>query len=181
MLSKESKIRVLENFYALDYVFYGKPLSEIESCCPLLEEEYFSVKGALMSVFIEMLKLVEHSPAKIEEKLVTEDIHKLAKESARRARKNCQQIVTTEKARSDIKGEVRSALKEGKDVSNLIREKVREKAFRLAVDTLLVARTINESKNIDALNDWEGKIIEDSYKILRDGLCEAAILILTDE
>ncbi len=181
MLSKESKIRVLENFYALDYVFYGKPLSEMGSCCPLLEEEFLSVKGALMSVFIEMLKLVEHSPAKIEEKLVTEDILNLAKKSARVARKNCQQIVTTEKARNDIKLEVRSALKEGKDVSNLIQEKVREKAFRLAVDTLLVARTVNESKNLDALNDWEGKIIEDSYKILRDGLCEAAILILTDE
>lgn len=181
MLSKESKIRVLENFYALDYVFFGKPLSKMESCCPLLEEEFLSVKGALMSVFVEMLKIVEHSPAKIEEKLVTEDILKLAKESAKVARKNCQQIVTTEKARIDIKSEVRSALKEGKDVSNLIREKVREKAFRLAVDTLLVARTVNESKNLDALNDWEGKIIEDSYKILRDGLCEAAILILTDE
>lgn len=181
MLSKESKIRVLENFYALDYLFYGKPISKMESCCPLLEEEYLSVKGALMSVFIEMLKIVEHSPAKIEEKLVTEDIHKLARESARRARKNCQQIVTTEKARNDIKNEVRSAVREGKDVTSLIQEKVREKAFRLAVDNLLIARTVNESKNLNTLNDWEGKIIEDSYKILRDGLCEAAILILTDE
>ncbi|MGD2072076.1 MAG: hypothetical protein PVG65_01115 [Candidatus Thorarchaeota archaeon] len=181
MLSKESKIRVLENFYALDYIFFGKPLIKLESCCPILEEEYLSVKGALMSVFIEMLKLVEHSPAKIEEKLVTEDIHKLARESAKRARKNCKQIVTTEKARDNIKSEVRSALEEGKDISGLINEKVREKAFRLAVDSLLVARTVTESENIDTLNEWEGKIVEDSYKILRDGLCEAATLILSDE
>jgi len=46
MLSTESKIRVLENFYALDYVFFGKPVQEVEFCCPLVKEEYLSVKGA---------------------------------------------------------------------------------------------------------------------------------------
>ena len=60
MLSKESKIRVLENFYAIDYIFFGKPLKKVTSCCPLIKEDYLSIKGALMSVFIEMAKMVEH-------------------------------------------------------------------------------------------------------------------------
>ena len=39
MLLKESKIRVLENFYALDYVFFGKSVNKVDTCCPLVREE----------------------------------------------------------------------------------------------------------------------------------------------
>lgn len=182
MLSKESKIRVLENFYGLDYIFFGKSLLKVENCCPIVKEEYMSVKGALLSVFIEMLKLVDHKPAIIDEKLATKDIHRLAREGARFARKVSKKIVTTEKARIDIKADLKQNLKEDKDldVTSMVEIKIREKAFRLAVDSLLVARTLQESENVKTLNTWEGKIIEDSYKILRDGMCEAATLILDD-
>lgn len=182
MLSKESKIRVLENFYGLDYVFFGKPLLKIESCCPIVKEEYMSVKGALLSVFIEMLRLVDHKPKVIKEKLISKDIQRLAREGARYARKASRKVVTTEKARVDIKADLKQSLKEDKNtnITNVVESKIREKAFRLAVDSLLVARTLTESENVKTLNTWEGKIIEDSYKILRDGLCEAATLILDD-
>jgi len=182
MLSKESKIRVLENFYGLDYTFFGKPLLKVENCCPIVKEEYMSVKGALLSIFIEMLKLVDHKPTIINEKLSSKDIHRLAREGARFARKISKKVVTTEKARIDIKADLKQSLKEDKnlDVTSMVETKIREKAFRLAVDSLLIARTLQESENVKTLNTWEGKIIEDSYKILRDGLCEAAALILDD-
>lgn len=180
MLSKESKIRVLENFYAIDHVFFGKPITKMESCCPLVVEEYLSVKGALMSVFVEMLKLVEHSPKPIREKVGTKKLMEGAKHWAKAARNNSQKIVTSEQARKDIKAEIKEALQENKKLNpvKLAEEKIREKAFRLAVDNLLVARTLSESRNAKALNDWEGQIVEDSYKILRDGLCEAAMMVL---
>jgi len=69
MLTKESKIRALENFYALDYTFFGKPINKVETCCPLVKEEYLSIKGAFLSVFIEMIRLVDHSPKRIEERV----------------------------------------------------------------------------------------------------------------
>ena len=180
MLSKESKIRVLENFYALDYVFFGKPVMHYENCCPIMKEDYLSVKGALMSVFIEMLKLVEHKPNTILEHVDSKMLKGLAKQSAKIARENCQKIVQSPKARADIKMEIQEALNENKklDPEKLVQEKIREKAFRLAVDNLLVARTLTESDKVKSLNEWEGRIVEDSYKLLRDGLCESAMLIL---
>lgn len=182
MLSKESKIRVLENFYGVDYIFFGKPLTKVQNCCPLVKEEYVSVKGALLSVFVEMLKLIDHKPVMIEAKLVSKDIKRLAREGAVFARKMSRRVVTTEKARNDIKEDLKQTLKEDKNtnITNMVEIKIREKAFRLAIDSLLIARTLNESENVRTLNTWEGKIIEDSYKILRDGLCEAASLILDD-
>jgi hypothetical protein len=184
MLSKESKIRVLENFYGLDYVFFGKPLKEVDSCCPLIKEDYLSVKGALLSVFVEMLKLIEHSPKPLEEQVQTPQLLWIAREAAKSSREAAQRVVTTEKARQDIKMQLRETVEKGQqvDIPKLVETAIREKAFSLAVDNLLVARVLSESQNVNALNTFEGRIVEDSYKVLRDNLCETANLILdTDE
>lgn len=183
MLKKESKIRVLENFYGIDYVFFGKPLSKMESCCPIVKEEYLSVKGALLSVFIEMLNHVGHSPKIIKEKIETKNLLKNARIVAKEARINAQNIVSSEKSRNNIKFELKEALKEDKSINTttFIEGKIREKAFGMAIDNLLIARTISESSDYKKLNDWTGQIIEDSYKVLRESLVESALSILYDE
>ena len=183
MLSKESKIRVLETFYGVDYVLFGKPLTKVPNCCPVIKEEFLSIKGALLSVYIEMLKLMNHSPEILEEKVTSKTLVSMAKESAKASRFASQKVVTTEQARKDIKNELKEALKEDKDldVSKLVETKIREKAFRLALDNLIVAKALQEAKDLDAMNGWTGRIVEDSYKILRDNLCETAIMILDDE
>ena len=183
MLSKESKMRVLENFYGLDYVFFGQPLKEVANCCPLIKEDYLSIKGALLSVFIEMLKLVEHAPDPIQEKVRTPQLLEMAKDGAISAREAAERVVTTEKARQDIKYELKEMVEENQtvDVPALVEAMIREKAFSLAVDNLLIARILNESLNMKALNTFEGRIVEDSYKVLRDNLCETANLILESD
>ncbi len=183
MLSKESKINVLENFYSLDYIFFGKRLAKVQNCCPLIKEEYLAIKGALMSVHVEMLKHMKHSPKTLSEKMDFSKVTKVAIENARAARYAARKIVTTEQARKDIKSELKYALSENAklDVSALVESKIREKAFRLAVDNLLVARPLAEAKSVKSLNDWTGRILEDSYKVLRDNLCETAMMILDNE
>ena len=183
MLSKESKIRVLENFYGIDYVLFGKPVNRVNNCCPLIKEEYVSIKGALLSVFVEMLRIMDHSPNALSEKVGTKMLKEMAKVNARRARKASQKLVVSELARRDIKTELKEALKEDKNanVTSIVETKIREKAFRLAVDNLLIARALTEANNVNAMNEWTGKIAEDSYKILRDSLCETAMMILYDE
>jgi len=183
MLSKESKIKVLENFYGLDYVFFGKGLKTVNNCCPVVKEEYLSIKGALMSVYIEMLKLMKYSPSPLEEKVDSAALLSNARTSAKEARIAAQKVVATEAARNDIKAELKESLKENKDqdIPSLVEAKIREKAFRLAVDNMLVAKALNEADDLKEMNEWSGKIVEDSYKILRDSLCETAMLILDDD
>ena len=183
MLLKESKIRVLENFYGLDYVFFGKPISEIETCCPLVKEEYLSIKGALMSVYLEMLKLVEHDPGQSAEKVSSREMMVDAKYAATVARNEAEELVTTEKSRNNIKTSIRETLNgdDEIDVTALVEQKIREKAFALAIDNLLIGRAVTEALSLENLDSWEGEIIEDSYKILRDNLVEAAHQILYDD
>lgn len=179
---KESKIRVLENFYALDYIFFGKSVNEVEMCCPLIKEEYLSVKGALMSVFVEMIKLLDHNPLAIEESVGGSVLMSMARESATISRSNSQKIVTSQKARANIKESLQEELKTdpNANVSELVEKAIRTKAFGLAVDNLMVARSLNEADQPNNLNTWEGRIVEDSYKILRDNLVESAYQILYD-
>jgi len=180
-LKKESKLRVLENFYSLDYVLFGKPVSKVNTCCPVFIEEYISVKGALMSLVVEMYKLVKHSPTPITEKIETSKLLKMARESAIIARENCKKLVTSEKGRENVKKELSESLTKTKkkvNIEKLVQEKIRTKAYSLAVDNLLVGRAITESKKFEKLNTWNGRIIEDAYKILRDNLVESAMNII---
>jgi len=181
-LSKESKIRILENFYALDYVFFGKPVTESTVCCPFFIHEYLSVKGAILSVIIEMFKLVEHKPAVINERVDTRKLQNMAISTAKSARSNCKKLVVTEKGKEDVKNMVKEALNENSKsnvkMEDIVQKKIREKSFSLAVDNLLIARTILESKKYDKMNEWEGKILEDAYKILRNQLVECALNIV---
>jgi len=183
MLKPQSKVRIIENFYALDYALLGKTVQEVEDkgiCCPGLLAEYLSVKGALMSIMIEMYKLVDHSPKTLNEKVNEKTLKGLAFKSSRIAREGSIPIVKSSRSRADIKNEVASIIKENSDVnvSTLIEMKTREKAFSLTIDNLLIARTITESRNYKKLNEWEGKILEESYKVLRNDLVESAMMIV---
>jgi hypothetical protein len=182
MLSKESKIRVLENFYAVDYILFGKPASKVDTCCPIVREEYLAIKGALLSVYVEMLRLVDHNPDPLTETVDKSVMISNARRSAMIARENSQKIVTTEKARQNIKENLKNELKENANanISALVEKQIRMKAFGLAIDNLLIARTLQEGE-CENLNTWEGKIIEDSYKILRDNLIESAYMMIHSE
>lgn len=180
MLQKESKIRVLENFYGLDYVFFGKPVQNMKSCCEALIEDYMSVKGAFMSLMIEMYGIIDHQPKVIEEKLNTKALKGLALEAAKIARHNARKLVETPQGRADIKQHLKEALEENSDlnVNDEVKEAIRKKAFGLAIDNMLLNRSFTESNSVEKLNEWDGQIVEDAYKVLRDNLVESALFII---
>ena len=178
MLPKESKIRILENFYAIDYALFGKPVTKVETCCNETIKEYLSVKGALLSVMIEMHKLINHSPDIINEELSSKEIKKMAKQTAKISRENAANLVNTEKGKQDIKNELRENIENNeKNIEQIVEQKIREKSFALSLDNMLIARILEESVNYPNLNEVEGQILEDAYKVLRDSLVELAIFI----
>ena len=182
MLTKESKYRILENFYGLDYALFGKPVNEVKVCCPFFTEEYTSAKGALLSALIEIYEITKHSPKVINEQLSGEVLKKMAKRSAKIARENSEKLVTSKAGRNDIKKSLRESISHTKDkkvnIEKAVQEHIRRKAYSLAVDHLLLGRTINETKNFEVLDTWKGKVIGEAYKTLRDNLVEHAMTIL---
>lgn len=186
-LSKESKIQVLENFYGLDYIFFNKPLKELDYCCPALAEEYVNLKGALMSIFIEMLKVMEHQPDPIDEKLSVATIRENAAASADKSKFAASKLMQTEAARTSIKDSLIESLATETDPSDEINPQefvefqIKTKSYSLAVDNLMLAKPLSEAQDVKAMLGFEGKLLEDSYKILRDGLCECALIIIDED
>jgi len=180
-IKKAAKIRILENYFALDLTLFGKPISKVEIqedcdvCKKALVSEYLTTKGALLGTLIEMYKLIDHSPKVINEKIEASDIQKMALESSKISIKNGKSLVQTEDARKEIKNSLVKTLTEGKQVDEV--KVIKEKAYSLAIDNMLVTRVVSESKNFKELNSWSGRIIEDAYKILRDSLVETALEI----
>lgn len=187
MLTKESKIRVIESFFSIDYTFFGKRINEFDTSCPVCEEyvkEYVSSKGALMSVVKEIFELLNHSPEKVD-KISESEMLINAKKSAKMVRINSANIVRGEKGRDFIKESIKVKVKSGEvkedDIPELVESEIKRKAFSVSLDNMLIARTISESdtENVKKMDGWNGRILEDAYKILRDDLVDAAIDVLS--
>lgn len=180
-LSKNSKVRVLENFYALDNVLLNSSVKKenLSENDKAVYEEYQSIKGALLSITIEMYNLVEHAPKQLNEKVDNNTLKEMAQESANIATKNAKKVITSEKGRGFIKEELKEEASNKKklNIREEVDNKVSEMANKVAIDNLLIARTIYESKNPNKLNEWEGEILEDAYKVLRDSLVNSTNLL----
>jgi len=186
-LPKETKIRILESFYAVDYILFGKPFksiklnenSECNLCDQILIEEYLSAKGALLGTVTEMYKLINHAPAKLDEQINSKTLNKMACESAKIARKNASVLVKTSKGRNSIKDCIVETITEnnGINIKEEVENRIREKAYSLALDNLLISRAITESEDYKEMDSWMGRIIEDAYKILRSSLVETVMSI----
>jgi len=184
-LSKSAKIKLLENFYGLDYVLFEKPVKEVEVCCPVLVTEYLAVKGALLSTLIEMYRLVEYTPKEILEKVDTKELMESSSKVAEWAREKAKGLLLKKRSRNYVKEQITKVLEsdpsQKKDIEKVTEAKIKEQAYSFAIDTMLIARMLAESKSYTKMNDWKGKILEDAYKILRDNLIECAITMMEDD
>jgi len=184
-LSKAAKIKLLENFYGLDYVLFEKPVKEVEICCPVLVTEYLAVKGALLSTLIEMYRLVRYTPKEISTKVDTKKLMESSSKVAEWAREKAKHLLMADRGRNYVKEQITKALQSGpskkKDIEVVTEEKIREQAYSIAIDTMLIGRMLAESKSYSKMNDWKGRILEDAYKILRDNLIECAISMMNDD
>ncbi len=179
---KESKIRVLENFYAIDYTLFGKPVKESKVCCPFFVEEYLSTKGALVSALVEMYKLIGHTPTNIPKVLNEGELIKMAKKTAKIAKENAKLNLSSDAGRASVKKSIRESLASSKgkkiNIESEVQRELRKRAFALALDSMLVNRVLKESKSVKKLNEWEGKVIKEAYITLRNALIESALAIL---
>ena len=80
-----------------------------------------------------------------------------------------------------IKKELRENIESGDSddltMEELVESTIRQRTFSLAIDNLLIGRLLHESTAGDQLNSWEGRILEDAYKVLRESLIEIALFI----
>jgi hypothetical protein len=181
MLKKESKIRVMENFISLDYLFFGKTIHEMDADLNLAKQ-YIELKGSLCGIMVEMYSLMEHNPAEFDKVLTESDIEDMAIKAASVARQNVRRIITTDSGKANLRESIYDTLHGQEDINieETVNYKIQEKSFQIGMDNMLIARAISESEKVDIMETFEGKILEDTYKSVRDSIVETALAVIYD-
>jgi hypothetical protein len=183
-LNSQAKLQILKNFYALDSLIFGKHIKAFQ-VKENLASEYVTTKGSLLCVLVEMMKLLEYSPKKkVSIKAVTPKVlSEMAKASAVESRKRAVMIISSQRGRDSVKRklmETSSEMGKNQQLSDFVKESINKQALSIAIDRLLLLPVVAESKKLKKHSTWEGKIVEDSYKILRDSLIEVSTSIMNE-
>ena len=173
MLSLHDKFNLLKDYKAIDYICFGKPVSEVAREKNIAKESlssYITTKGAIISVVIEMTKLSQPKASSVVESLNEEAIVKEAKKAAATSIVAGIRVLKTKKARDYIKEQVLLDKSENVDVEKLINKKIAECVLSFAIDSLLIGTLVVEASSLKKINDWEGLVAENTYKVLRKDL-----------
>lgn len=181
-IDPQVKLQIIKDFYALDSLIFGKHIKNLE-VKESLTFDYVNTKGCLLSVLIEMMNLLEYSPKKkiniksLNVKTLTE----MARSAAVESRKKAILIISSSKGKDSIKKRILENASDMKgNLSGFVKENINKQALSIAMDRLLLLPIISESKNLKNHSTWEGRIVEDSYKILRDSLIDISSTIMND-
>jgi len=182
-MNVQSKIKVLENYHALDLAIFGKDHNMVDVCCPILKEEYVRAKGALISCVIDLYKHVNiPSKAKLSESVTPARIQSNAAVIAKNARKNSKNRILSEATKKQISSVIQESFKNSKtkkrsDIKDIIESQIKTVGFSKIVDEILI-RTVLKESNVTAFKDAKGAIILKAYGTLRENFVKSAMTLL---
>lgn len=179
-MKSSSKIRIMENFISVDFVCFGERLKDFRPNTDTHINEFMELKGALCSVLSEIYDLVSFDPKMPERKITTKELIESARDNAITARKNSKIILESDYGKKSL------GLTMGENVEmfhehsteEIVDFTIHQKSLQVALDNLLIARMMNESEKIDSLQSFNGIVLEDAYKSIRDTIVEKAIEII---
>jgi len=180
-MQKEIKLNLMEFFLSLDQIFFHKHLSKVKInedchvCRDTMITDYETSKAAILSSLLEISNLIKYSPKKINSKVDKKSLNESIKRRSKKALYEAKILLSDKRTKYDIKSKFTRNLQEGIKVNS--ENLIRKRALSFAVDSLLIKNILEESLIPDNLNTWTGKIIEDSYKILRNSLIESGMNI----
>lgn len=169
-MSKSTKSEVLKHWFGIDEVLFGGSAKD-----SLTEDnfaKYLSTKGALLSNLYEIYQKIGYeSDANYNTvKEMAEASVELAKVSKERAKEILENASVGNLVRSEIKemGDV-----EGLSGEQVARYVVLKRRNAIALDSMLLETALKEDKK--KVSDWQGKVLVDAHKTLRDSLIDIAL------
>lgn len=170
-MNKAAKSEVLKHWFGIDKVLFDGPAKEV-----LGEEElaqYFSTKGALLSNLFEIYKKVNYKPEN-NFKTVAEMV-KYANEMAIDSKKKANDILSETSVLNLVKEEIKEmGSTEGLTEEQVAKYVVLKRRNATALDSMLF-ESLASLGGKDVLNDWQGKVLVDAHKSLRDSLIDISL------
>lgn len=171
-MNKSRKVATLEHWFGIDNILFGKNAKEVITSTELYEK-YLVNKGAFLSNLYEIYDKLNYQP-----KREYSDINEMVKtgyKNSADALKNAKTILESSNIRKIVKQEIKeTSILEDLDESDVARYVVRRRRNAVAIDAMVMEEALNDS-NSKALTDWQGEILVNAHKTLRDYLIEISI------
>lgn len=170
-MSKTRKTSILEHWFGIDKILFGENAKN--SLSGEDYDRYCTTKGALLSNLHEIYKKMDYDP-----ETTYQNVGEMAKASiatADTAMSKAKKIIQTESVSKIVKQEIQEAGNlEGLSEQEVARYVVLKRRNAVAMDAMLMgAPSLSEGK--DSLEDWQGKVLVDAHKTLRDALIDFSI------
>lgn len=168
-MSKNAQSAILSNWFGIDRVLFGE-----NSPQDLMEaseyESYISSKGALLSNLYEIYVRAGYNPSKKFENL--QELALYGMKMGDKSRKLSKEMIMNESLSESVRNEmIQVSISEGVDVGMVSTGIVDRKVKELALDNLLIAKSLKEGCS-KCLDNWQGKVLVDAHRTLRNSLIE---------
>ncbi len=171
MANSKFKIAVLEHWFGIDKVLFGKNADSV-----LKEEEldrYLTTKGAFISNLFEIYKKLGHQPS-TQYQTVNEMVEYSATQAGE-ATTRANEILKNSSVSSIVRKEIREmGSTEDLDESQVAHFVVLRRRNAVALDSMMLESALSPD-NKKELSDWQGKVLVDAHKTLRDSLIDIAL------
>jgi hypothetical protein len=158
----------LTNWYAVDSVLFAdrdpqKIMTEQEY------KNYLVAKGAALSNLFEIYTKLGYHPTKVFEN--GEAVEKYGIRRGRLAKERAVQILSKDKIADQLREEIeKTRLAEGVSTEDYAKYMLSKKIKSTALDIVMIESALAATNSKKKLSDWQGQIMIQSYKVLRDSL-----------
>lgn len=171
-MDRAQKTVVIENWFATDYVLFGKRAKEALKDGEL--KDYLANKGPLFSNLIDTYNSVGYTTGKTYKSM--QELRVSAMQKANNSLWKAKEIIKSSSVASMVKEEIKeSGVAEGLDEKEIAKYVVLKKFKEIALDSLLFEGLEVDSDVKKKLNDWHGKVFVNAHKILRNDTINASL------
>lgn len=170
-MSKSMKSEVLKHWFGIDSILFGKKATD-----SLSEENignYLTTKASLLSNLFEIYKKINfESDIKFE---TVADMVKESMEVAEVSKKRARELLESESVTKMVREEIKDiGSVESLSEREVARYVILKRRNAVAIDSMMLENALTDEQK-KLLNDWEGKILVDAHKTLRDNLIEISL------
>ena len=170
-MEKPTKTAVLQHWFGIDQVLFGAPASKHLSDDAF--DQYLSTKGALLSNLFEVYKKIDFTTdvkfASVLE--MAKSGNQLGADAKKRALQLLENTSVTQLVKQEIKeiGDI-----EGLSEEQVARYVITKRRNAIAMDSMMLETNLT-NENREGLADWQGKVLVDAHKTLRDSLIDISL------
>jgi len=170
--NKGRKTVILESWFVIDQILFGRPAKEVLSEDKM--SQYLTSKGAFLSNLYEIYSRLGYSPDSDFDKIsdMVESARLVATEATKKAKDYVQHVSVSKLVKEEIQ---KTSELEGLKEEQVAKFVVLKRMNAVAMDSALLETIVKESKKQDQVSDWQGKVLIDAHKTLRDNLIDISM------